>query len=577
MPLRKSLEQNFHLILVFALALFLRVIFLDVLPIGMTHDELNYIVTAKSLFLSGSSVPLTAMSLFSWGTANFDVVIAELPSVLISPIIGVFPFSQFIARFPYAIISALFVVVFYLVVQRLVGTKPALVSAVVMAINPWNIHFGRTAFEMNFSLLFYFIAIFVVLRNNANKIHWALPFFLAGFLSYLGAKLLFLPIIIVTLAYKYVSEGRKRTERKHYLRFLLIAVFVFLLYFATLVYQPAGSRKSELIFFDRHFSAGLVNDERRSSINNPFQAIFSNKLSASLKYAVNNYLGAFSTNFLFINGEQRGAYSFWQHGPFYSLDFLLILAGLLFLYVNKRKVFAFVVSIVMISPVVSAVDIVETSYVIRAFPMFPMIVLLSGYGLYCLYQMIGKKVFRILIVVIYILFFLNFAYLYVFRYPVYAAEGWFFSEKILSNYLERTMNKPEVSSVKVVVDEPKIVFEEYLFHSDVYSNKERIVEINSRIANSNFSFGKLSFSAECPSQLAEDGVLILSSDIECDFESGLSSKILSLSDAGVVFQIKNDTLCSGYSQPNYYRLNALADLKMESLTDQNFCNLWIAK
>lgn len=198
-------RHAFLIILVF-LSLLLRTVWLNLFPIGMTHDELNYVMNARSLFWSGNNIPWTASALFSWEETNFDVVISELPAILISPWIGLTKLTMFNARLPYALVGTITILTFYFLIKRLTNIQIARLSALSLAVNPWSIHFNRTAFEINFAVMFYILGIYFVISQKRGKILLGLPFFIAGFLSYFGAKLIFIPLIVITLLYSFFDQ-----------------------------------------------------------------------------------------------------------------------------------------------------------------------------------------------------------------------------------------------------------------------------------------------------------------------------------------------------------------------------------
>ncbi len=171
-------RANFYIILVFFLALVLRVWWLNIFPVAITHDEQEYIMQAKSLFYTGQGIPTApSFGLFSWGRQGFGNVISELPSFLIAPIIGPFNSSPFVARLPYAFISSLMTIIIYLVFQALTKKKSlALLASLVLAVNPWSIHFGRTSFEFTLTVLFYLLGIYFVIKASKWGVFIRYPF-----------------------------------------------------------------------------------------------------------------------------------------------------------------------------------------------------------------------------------------------------------------------------------------------------------------------------------------------------------------------------------------------------------------
>ena len=572
-------KDNIFVIILILLAFLPRVYRLDKFPPGIIHDELNYVLNAKSLFHTGQNIPLTASAILSWGETNYDVVISELPSYIISIWIGLTKLSLFTARLPYVLISTLSVVLLYLITSKLLGKTIAKYSSLVFAFNPWSIHLGRSALEVNFATFFFLLSFYTILIASPNKILTALIFFVAMFLSYLGAKLLFLPLILILLAYRYFDSKTSHNDRKKYLLFAGLSVIVLFSYVLTLGNQPSGTRRVELILFERDWAENLVNKERLQAIPNLGLELFSNKATVILRRIVDVYLSAFSSIGLFARGETISIYSIWEYGQFHYIDFFLILAGIVYLYKLNRKVFWLLVAIILVSPTVASIDLVERTYAIRAYPMFPIFCILSGIGIWYFKAKFNfKKIATILVSIIYISSILYFLNLYFYRFPIYASERYFLSERIIANYVMRAEDNPEIKKIYVSTNEsPKIVLEEYLFFSGLYDKKESIIAVNKNINNHDFSFGKVTYTNDCPEDFVlEDGNILISHHTsKCSKEESGKRGIVDLKDAGTVYYIDNDKLCKGLNLQRYYRPMDISvfDLEMQEVSE--FCRNWI--
>src|SRR5438876_136657 len=78
--------------------------------------------------------------------------------------------------------------------------------------------------------------------------------------------------------------------------------------------------------------------------------------------------------------------------------------------------------------------------------------------------------------------FLSFMHLYYFRFPIYSAERWRFSQRLAANYAMRAQSKTEIKKVYVVTEHSsKWAFEEYLFYSGAYNSVDQVKRINQRM------------------------------------------------------------------------------------------------
>lgn len=573
-------QTTFYLIVLTIIAAVPRLLWLDLLPISMAHDELNYILNSKSQYQTGQNIPWTAAALFSWGEKNFDVVISEIPSLITAPWVGPNPLSLFNARLPYAVMAILSVLLVYLITRVILNEGVGRIAGVFMALNPWNIHLGRTALELSPTVFFLLLGTYLMLRYHSWKMLFSLLAFTLGFLCYLGAKTLFLPVIFVLIVYKYLTS--QKGSKIPYLTYLTLALLVTFLYFITLNYQPAGTRKTELAIFDQSWTTGLVDNERKQAIPNQFLDLFSNKATVLIKRLSDAYIESFSSTSLFTRGETVSIYSTWEYGQLHHLDFLLIMVGLVTLFAYHRSAFFLIISLIAVAPTISAIDIVQKTYAVRSFVMFPFLVISSAAGFYHLKNRLRfGSVLAVFIGSLYLVSALYFLHLYFFRFPIYSAERWFFSERLAASYARLGQDHPNIQKIYIVTQEsPKWVFEEYLFYSGAYNNPEDVQKINKQMQVRNFSDRKVKFLNSCPTNLRLDqgDVLIIDRRIDCGEEESGNHGIVDLKDAGTVMIILNDKLCE--DMPNlarYSRVRGLKDLEIEKQSTQTFCRNWISK
>lgn len=207
------------LLLIFViLNLLSRVILLEKFPIGITHDELNYIVSAKSLFWDKNFAPGTAPAILPTKMTNYTVTVAEVPTLILSILIGPLPLTLFTARMVRAILNTGVMLLLYFIAKEITQSKKtAIISALIFLINPWSFLMGRSIFETNFYLLFLLSALLILIKNNGWKIFYSLPLFLLGFTSYIGGQISFLSFILITLIYHYFSSktNQNRKNRLH--------------------------------------------------------------------------------------------------------------------------------------------------------------------------------------------------------------------------------------------------------------------------------------------------------------------------------------------------------------------------
>ena len=284
-----------------------------------------------------------------------------------------------------------------------------------------------------------------------------------------------------------------------------------------------------------------------------------------------------------MTGETRAAFSYKTHGTFYLIDFLFIVIGLSGLFViNKKGGFLFF-AIFALCAVTSGLNIVENSYSQRVGLIYPFLVIVSGVGIATtIFISNSKVIMRLLSIVIALLYFVslvNLMHIYFFRFPVYASDGWFFQDRVLSKYISYTQERYSDAKILVYTPEPKIVFEEYLFYTNSY-NKNNVASINIKLNQKVYSFKNLLFSDKCPDNNPErDTVVIIDGSFECKKLSDLTTsvRITRLKDVYENYRIYNDKLCSNLNLARFVSRSAYQDFVIEKQPPNEFCMNWITE
>jgi len=573
------MEKNkLFLVLIIIFALFLRFLWLGRIPIAISGDELDYVLDAKSIFLSGKDLTgkWTPLSLTP---APHTIPKAELPSLLISPLIGPFGLSLFNSRLPYVIFGIGMLLTFYLIARRFFGNEAALIIALVMAINPWSIYFSRTSFEAPLAVFFYYLALYILISFPGWKIILAYPFLFLAFFSYIGTKLIFIPFVFFICFFSWAIINKKKYTKQYLILGLLcLCLFVWYLYSLNLT---KNNRVGELITPFHHSVAQRVDGERHLSVDNFLIPLFSNKLVVFTKIFLEKYLGIFSADFLFLHGEARAPFSVWSHGMFYYLDFVFLLLGFCYLFTYDRRIWLLFLALIMISIFPAAMSTVGVEYTLRAVLLYPIFVLFIGLGIWFLINLKKEKRYKVAVgsflFITYFLQLTNFLTIYFFRNPIYNSEGFGFSQRILVNYVNRV--KGEVDRVIIVGGDKLGMLKNYLFYSNILSRKN-LPLVRQIIASDDFHWDNVYFFSECPQNLIlnKNQIVILQLGAEC-FPGSKTSQRLSisqLSDGGEISKIINDTVCRRFSLNRYPTGIKFNDFNVEKLSLEEFCQKFIS-
>ena len=392
-----------------------------------------------------------------------------------------------------------------------------------------------------------------------------------GFFSYHGAKPLLIPLVMVCLIYRCFLSKQSLEFKKAGIFFGGI-VLVFSVYFLGNLLFPESinqSRSEDILFLNQKIMAPIVNTQRKETLENPFKNIFINKATVAFKIFTQKYLAAFSPDVLLIFGDAYGTYRFGNHGLFFMVDFIFILVGLINLFKKYPDKTKFLLMLLLISPLTTAISTVETSVVNRSFLLLPLLVMFSAYGIFTVYKFMSIKlkptISFILLFLIVLVSYINFCHFYFFQFPIIGQENFFFSHRIIGNYIQKNNGYKTV----VVDDEPRETFLETVF----YSSKNQTLK--DFVKNQNNQFNKITFTSVCPKEFDKETTYVIKNSLGCEFVKNNLKSINEEQFGGSLYYVVNDSLCSSYSAQPWLRFHLVNDYQVEKQTVSDFCKTWI--
>lgn len=563
------------------LAIFLRVWHLDRVPTGIVMDEFDYVLNAKFVYHTGSNI-FNNWSPWSLSTFPDEVPKGELTYLVSLPFVGPFGLSLFTARIGFAIISVVSVLISFSIATTLFGPWVGLVTGFMTAINPWNIYFGRTAYDVPVSVTFYLVSLLCMLRLKGPKLLLTLiPLFLA-FYGYIGMKLLFVPFVIISAVGAWITV-RKRQDTIWFILLIIGALFIFGQFVFRVQTTTANLRMNQLFTpFDPSIAAE-VDMQRRLSLSSPLTNLFANKPVVYVKELVIKFMGAFSPSILFTNGEGMATFALWQHGLFYPIDALFLLLGAIFLYIGAGPLLLFFTALIAISPIPSLFSTEGTTYVHRSSLMYPFLTILISYGIVHATNF-AKKYTKMLTIAIlsvsYVILTANFVFLYFYRFPYYNSESFGLSQRLYSRYA--TLANAAGIPVTNLTDAPQLYFRNFLLYGNI-PNERTIPQIRTVFKNvDTFTWENASFTKTCPvkTDITEGTTTyIISNSSPCKelFINKPMITIASLSDGGSLYNIFNDRLCQPYALSAYPSGFSMNDFDVEHLSEQQFCAKFVIR
>lgn len=374
--LPKMRLRGILILLILILGVYLRFYDLSGVPNGLHWDEMDTGYQAFSLIRTGRDYFGNPLPLFFHSIADFRTPVLLYLSVLPVKLFGLTPFA---IRFPSAVLGVISLFLFYLLSQR----KAALFVLLTACLSPWLVHYSRQGVESMTMITFLLLAVVTWHRGWLSVS--ALLFGLT-MASYSPAKL-FVPLLVGFLVLRYRP------------RLSLLTCTLFLIP-CTLILGDSLLGQSGLRF--RQLS--IINDPTLSSSINyqrEYQQIASgqakvvglsprsidkitlNKPLHLLTTFLGNYLSAFSTDFLFLRGDQE-----LRHSPGQDSQGMLLLPefiplGLVILNLGSLPILAFWL---LAGPVGASLTLTGNPHAARLSLWLPVLILLSGYGSYLLFR-----------------------------------------------------------------------------------------------------------------------------------------------------------------------------------------------
>lgn len=436
------MKKRLDLIILLAILLVafcLRFYKLGQVPMALSQDETSIGYNAYSILQTGKDEYRKVWPLYfkAFGEYKSPVYI-----YLTAISIKLFGLNAYAVRFPSAFFGVLTVLIIYFLVKEIFCNsqfenskirKLAIFSSLFLALNPWHLHYSRTAFEVTLAVFFTALGWLLLLKKKEGL---GIIFLFLSIYSYNISRLL-APMMLL------VFYGSQKQWRKG----LTLAVVIFILPLI-LSLKSLSSIKGPLIITSPEVLAnGLELRSYIMSFSPLLAKIFFNRFFFASWLYLNNLASFISAGFFFIAGSTHGNQGIGNSGQFYLFELPLIVFALFRIISQKEKQFYSLIywSLVVIS-VVSLTQ--EVPHANRALFLVIPLVIFSAYGLSMFFNKISiffKLGFLMLAIYSLIFYFLSYYY----RFPILYAPSWRTADKEMSLWLEE--NSPKYR--KIIIDE----------------------------------------------------------------------------------------------------------------------------
>ncbi len=272
MPSTKSL---FALIFITILGSVLLLAFLDTIPASLNWDETSIGYNSYSLLRTGKDewgVPLpTSFRVFGDYKLPVYLYAAVVPISILGP-------NAIAVRLPSAVAGILLIPLTYLLARRFrFQYQLALISAFLVAVEPWTLFLSRQALEANFLTLILTLGLYALLSKKyiTSSIFLGLSVW-----TYNSARIFVPAFLLVWFVY-----NRKRPE-------LILLLFLIPMFFQ-IVTSGGQSRLRSLNILDAGMIASIEQNRNASHLPTPLPRLLYNRPVALTTTFAPNYLASF--------------------------------------------------------------------------------------------------------------------------------------------------------------------------------------------------------------------------------------------------------------------------------------------
>lgn len=383
------MKNKIVLISILVLATLLRLIYLDKFPNGLNADEAAIGYNAYSLIQTGLDEHGTPWPLVF---RSFDDYKPPLYFYLVLPFVKILGLNIWAIRLPSALLGTLAVYLMYLLTKELYSNtilknlkfKIENLSALLLAVSPWHLHFSRGGWEVNAATTLILLGVYAFIKALKNpKYFFLFTFsFLLSLYTYHSARII-APLMALFLFIIYHPKISRTLIVSSVLSVVLSIPIA-----NQLLSKEGQSRFSGVSIFSDTGPLSYVLESRRTSADPDglLTKIKYNRYTAYTGYFLKNYFSHFSPNFLFINGDTIDRSRVPGFGQSYLFLAPFFYLGIILLFKQKSYL---TLAWLGIAPIAAALTY-QSPHALRASNMAIPLTITTAIGLMYVYSVIAK-------------------------------------------------------------------------------------------------------------------------------------------------------------------------------------------
>lgn len=383
------------LFIALVLGVVLRLLFLSSNPPHLTPDEASLGYNAYSILKTGRDEygNLLPVIFKSFGDYKPGLYI-----YLTVPFVGVLGLNEWAVRLPSALAGVVAIYLLYLIAKELFPERKYLpsVSALLLAIAPWHIHFSRGAWEVNLSLTLTLGGIYFFLRSfrKAKNLIFSAAFFAMTLITYQGAKLASFIVLTLLLVFFWKNVKKLFKKEKKAVALSLGIGLVISLPILFSLFQGKTGRLAVFSVFSYPRPEDYVQtflDQGGERIGDLSYYLYHSEMVNFARGILGRWFNHLSDRFLYFEGDwQNPRHSAPHNGMFVLADMILVLAGFVALARradNKAKFILVWAGIASLPAILSR----DQVHAVRSYNMVIPVVMMDAFGLIFLYDYLKKS------------------------------------------------------------------------------------------------------------------------------------------------------------------------------------------
>jgi 4-amino-4-deoxy-L-arabinose transferase-like glycosyltransferase len=397
------------------------------------------------------------------------------------PFIKIFGLNEMAVRLPSILIGSLTPILLYFLIKELdsKNNKLAIISALILTFNPYNIHFSHAAWETNILTAELILASFLFIKafKNNSKISFFFSSFVFGLslYTYQAAKMISLFLIIILFL---INFSKIKTHLKSIFWFIIpLAIFTIPVIYG-LLFSQNGNRLNvvSLLSYPRsqEETKTIISESNIIDYN-----VFYNRAFFFSRNFLSRYFNNFSSKFLIFEGDwQNPRHSAPYIGVILYPSIIFLLIGFFSIFINKKiqTIDLFFLLWFLLAPISSALtrDLIQP---IRSMSFSIPLVYFISLGIFIFLDKFKNILVYSLLILCYLLSFIYYSDLYYNHMIKKSPNDFLYGYKEAMTYLVKNKDKFNRMEFTDFYGQPYIY---YLFYSQYpptkYQNQAKLTE-----------------------------------------------------------------------------------------------------